>query len=66
MDSPYASLPAASPPVGVLPNFDNPPTRDTEIYVGMGIFITLIVVFVTLRVYVKLVITRMWGWDDGA
>ena len=62
----YANLPAGPPPVGVLPNFDNPATRDTEIYVGMGICIGITTIFVTLRLYVKLAITHMWGWDDGA
>lgn len=62
----YANLPASPPPVGVLSNFDSPPTRNTETYVGMGICIGITMVFVALRVYVKLVITHMWGWDDGA
>ena len=62
----YANLPASPPPPGVLPNFDSPPMRDTEIYVGMSILIGITIVFVTLRVYIKLVITHMWGWDDGA
>ena len=61
-----AHLPATTPPEGVVPNFDNPVTRDTEIYVGMGICIGITVVFVTLRLYVKLAVTHMWGWDDGA
>lgn len=30
----YANLPVAAPPVGVLPNLNNPSTRAIEIYVG--------------------------------
>lgn len=61
----YANLPAGVPPVGVLPNFEDPATRAVEIYVGMGICIGITLVFVLLRLYVKVMITHMWGWDDG-
>lgn len=61
----YANLPVAAPPVGVLPNLNNPSTRAIEIYVGMGICIGISLVFVLLRLYVKLAITHMWGGDDG-
>ena len=62
----HAVVSAAIPPDGVLPNFVNPTTRDTEMYVGIGVCIGLTLIFVPLRLYVKLVVTHMWGWDDGA
>ena len=62
----YAVIPGATPPDGVLPNFVNPATRDTEIYVVIGVCMGIMLIFVTLRLYVKLVVTHMWGWDDGA
>lgn len=61
----YANLPASTPPVGVLPNFEHPPTRAIETYVVMGICMGITLVFVLLRLYVKMMITRLWGWDDG-
>jgi len=61
----YANLPVAAPPVGVLPNFNDPATRAIEIYIGMGICIGITLFFVVLRLYVKLAVTHMWGWDDG-
>lgn len=62
--SDYANLPAGAPPPGVVPNFDHPPTRVIEAHIGMGICIGVTLVFVMLRLYVKLAITHTWGWDD--
>lgn len=62
--SDYANLPAGAPPPGVMPNFDHPATRAIEAHIGMGICIGVTLVFVVLRLYVKLAITHMWGWDD--
>lgn len=64
--SDYANLPAGAPPPGVMPNFDHPATRAIEAHIGMGICIGVTLVFVVLRLYVKLAITHMWGWDDCA
>lgn len=60
----YANLPAGSPPPGVIPNFDHPQSRAFEVHTGMGICIGVTSVLVLLRVYVKLAVTHMWGWDD--
>ena len=61
----YANLPAGNPPAGVLPNFEHPQTRDMDLYVGIGLCIGITMVFIILRLYVKLCITQLWGWDDG-
>lgn len=60
----YANLPASAPPPGVIPNLDHPQSRAIEAHIGMGICIGVTLVFVVLRMYVKLAITHMWGWDD--
>lgn len=60
----YANLPAGAPPPGVISNFDHAESRAIEAYIGMGICIGVTLIFVTLRVYVKLAITHHWGWDD--
>ena len=62
--SDYANLPVGAPPPGVVPNFDHPQSRATEAYIAMGICIGLTLVVVVLRIYVKLAVTHMWGWDD--
>ena len=61
----YANLPAGIPPAGVLPNFEHLRTRQADAYVGMGICIGVTSMFILLRLYVKLFITQLWGWDDG-
>lgn len=58
-------FPAAEPPPGVIPNFDHPQSRAIVEYVGVGICLGVTLIFVLLRVYVKLVVTHAWGWDDG-
>ena len=58
-------LPVIPPPPGVLPDFDHPPTRTLEAYIGMGVCIGVTLVFIVLRLYVKSAITHQWGWDDG-
>lgn len=60
----YVDLPASAPPPGVVPNFDHPQSRALEAHVGMGICIGITFIVVILRIYVKLAITHMWGWDD--
>lgn len=62
--SDYLNLPAGKPPPGVTPNFDHPQSRAVEQYVGVGICLGFALIFVLLRLYVKLAIRRWWGWDD--
>ena len=60
----YSHIPVGAPPPGIRPNFDHGESRAIEAYVAMGICIGLTTIFVALRVYVKLAVTHMWGWDD--
>ena len=60
----YANLPVGAPPPGVVSNFDHPSTRATEVRITMGICLGITSVFIVLRLYVKILITHMWGWDD--
>ena len=56
--------PAMSPPVGVIPNFHDPPNLD--------VFVTLTIIFcvafgtvaVLLRMYTKVFILRALAWED--
>lgn len=54
---------------GILPpgwnvNFDHPPSRTLELKVGLSTCLGIALVFVLLRLYVKLRIIRLWGWED--
>jgi hypothetical protein len=58
------NTPARAPPPGVTSNFDNPQSRAMAAHIGMGICIGITSVLIILRVYVKLAVTKLWGWDD--
>lgn len=60
----YANLPAESPPPGVIQNLDHPQSRAFEARVAMSVCIGITTVLVVLRMYVKLAITHMLGWED--
>lgn len=60
---PY-NTPAMRPPPGVIPNFDNPVTRNSEMYTGVEVTIAFTTIFILLRFYCKLTVSRLWGWDD--
>ncbi|KAF1365915.1 hypothetical protein EJ07DRAFT_53053, partial [Lizonia empirigonia] len=57
------------PPVEVIlswptPNYANPVTRGNALLVVNSIFIALVVIFVGLRMYTRLIIKRWFGLDD--
>lgn len=59
------SQPLSPPPLGVIPNLDNPASRAYQIYIAAGICLPLITVFASLRLYAKVFILKKWTWDDG-
>lgn len=46
------------------PNYANPVTRGNALLVVNSIFIALVVIFVGLRMYTRLIIKRWFGLDD--
>ncbi|KAL4923647.1 NAD(P)-binding protein [Aspergillus undulatus] len=58
------SWPAATPPPGVVPNFEDPPSRKTTIIVLLAVFVPLMLAVVAARVYVRTRITKIWGAED--
>jgi hypothetical protein len=60
----YDNIPAGPTPPGVESNFDTPMTRALELHIAIGICIAVVTIIVWLRCYVKLVVTKTWGWDD--
>ena len=61
---PIQDIPALAPPQGVRPNFVNPPSREHELIILEGIFVPLMLLFVSMRLFVRARITKKWGWDD--
>lgn len=51
-------------PSGLISHPDNPRSWATDIYIALGVCLGIAAIFVVLRLYVKLAITRMKGWDD--
>lgn len=52
------------PPPGVTPNFTNPVVRTFGLYPLSIIFTVLSTICLTLRLYTKAHIIRIFGWED--
>lgn len=58
------NAPALKPPPGVRPNFVNPPSYESTIVALEGVFLALMLIALSVRVYVRTRITKSIGWDD--
>ncbi|KAI9367180.1 NAD(P)-binding protein [Aspergillus egyptiacus] len=56
--------PAGTPPPGVVPNFNDPPSRKTTIIVLEAVFLPLMLLAVSARVFVRTRIIKLWGAED--
>ena len=58
------TLPAGSPPPGIQPNFEDPPTLVPAL-LGVGAaFLALAVFCFSIRAWTKLTINKKFSWDD--
>ena len=57
-------FPAAMPPPGVVPNFDNPSNLNNYIMTTMVVCVTCCTLAVGMRVYTKLFLIRCMSYDD--
>lgn len=57
-------MPGLAPPKGVMSNFDSPPSRADSMRIVSSISMAIMIVFVALRVYSRLCVTRAFGKDD--
>lgn len=57
-------VPAAMPPPGVMPNFDNPHSLKGELLIINVVFTTLTAIFVAIRLYSRGFISKQFGLDD--
>ncbi|KAF4621901.1 hypothetical protein G7Y89_g14444 [Cudoniella acicularis] len=64
--NPLDHSPAGIPPPGVIPNFTNPPSKGEALVVLDGVFVSLMLVAVLIRIYVRVRLVKTWGWDDYA
>lgn len=61
------ATPAGKPPPGVVPNLVDPPTNENIGLVTLPLFLALVTIFMGMRLYVQLRLTKqkLW-WDDLA
>ncbi|KAF1963611.1 hypothetical protein CC80DRAFT_557482 [Byssothecium circinans] len=59
-----ASITLGQPPPGLMSNFNNPETLKNSGEAAMSSCMVLGGIFIALRIYVKVFITKMYGWDD--
>lgn len=56
--------PAGEPPLGITPNFVDPPSQAPAIIALEAVFLPLMLLAVLVRIFVRARVTRGWGWDD--
>lgn len=61
-----AATAAALPPLGVVPNFEDPPSKAQTVYIVMSTCLVLVTLLVAIRVYTRARITKSLWWDDWA
>ncbi|KAL5335568.1 hypothetical protein BJX70DRAFT_401466 [Aspergillus crustosus] len=59
-----SDVPAGLPPPGVVPNFVDHPSLQPAIVSLEAVFMTLILLAVATRIYVRTHILKLWGWED--
>lgn len=52
-------------PRGSTSNLSHPESRKSAVYIAGGICLPIIVIFATVRFYVKVTITKKIRWDDS-
>lgn len=63
MDALY-NFPAMPPPVGMKSNFIDPPTLGPRLAALNAIFLTLMLIVVSGRIYARAIVTHSVGYDD--
>lgn len=52
------------PPPGVTPNFANPESIFTRVLTSHLVTLSLACIFILMRVWTRVIVTRAVGWDD--
>ena len=60
----YMHKPAAKPPAGVTPDFNNPPSLETSVIVVAVLCLAISTFFVAMRLYTRHFVLRKLWWDD--
>jgi hypothetical protein len=65
MELPLDQQPAMPPPPGFKTNFVDPPSQQPAIIAMSAVFISLMLLAVSVRAYTRTLILKSWGWDDS-
>lgn len=60
----WSKIPALPPPPGITPNFDSPSSIGKAIIIFNVVFLTLMLGFVTMRIYTRGILLGSLYWDD--
>ena len=58
------TVPAASPPPGVLPNLEHPKNNGSILIIVGSVLVVVMIIFVIVRIYTKVKIVKKWTPDD--
>lgn len=61
----FSQIPSMPPPPGVTSNFVNPENNSSILIIVCTICLVFLLLFVSLRMYTRLWISRSFGLDDG-
>ena len=61
---PLSEIPAGKPPAGVKPNLVDPNSLAHAIISVNAVFLALMLIFITLRIYTKSMLLHALWWDD--
>jgi len=59
-----SKIPLAQPPPGMIPNFEHPESRCWQVYLTAAICSAVVIIFITLRLYSRIVVTKKQTLDD--
>ena len=60
-----ASYPLQAPPTGVHSNFGEAENNNKPMFVVLSVFLAIMMMFFSNRIYTKSCIVRRYSWDDG-
>jgi hypothetical protein len=60
----YWTVPAATPPHGIIPNFIDPPSIGYRQTTTNIVVLVIMIVVVALRLYTRIFIVKSFGYDD--
>ena len=61
---PTPTTPAGMPPPGVIPNYENPESRAYEAVAAGAVIMSIMLIFVFMKVYARAAVTKTLGSDD--